>query len=156
VKSVLTSDQESSDARVSKRTVGIQKAPAQSGAKVDAAQSLYLVRSTLLTVNDANHSGNYTVLRDLSGPDLQAKSTAADLSQHFADLRQRNFDLFAAALLAPEFVSPPVVSADGRIRLKGFFPTLPLRIGFDLDYIHRFGASTPPKSMIPNDRLRGG
>jgi len=57
------------------------------------------VRSTLLTLNDANHSGNYTVLHDLAAPDFQAKNSAADLAQSFADLRRRNFDLFAAALL---------------------------------------------------------
>ena len=34
-------------------------------------QAIYLIRSTLLTLNDANRSGNYTVLRDLA--DLQAR-----------------------------------------------------------------------------------
>ena len=68
-------------------------------------QVLYLIRTTLLTLNDANRSGNYSVLRALAAPDFQAKNTAADLSQIFADLRRRNFDLFAAALIAPS--SPP-------------------------------------------------
>src|SRR6516225_8491340 len=35
---------------------------------VSIEQALYLVRSTLLTLNDANLSGNYTVLRDLAAP----------------------------------------------------------------------------------------
>jgi hypothetical protein len=34
-----------------------------------------------LTLNDANRSGNYTVLRDLAAPDFQGRNTAADLSQ---------------------------------------------------------------------------
>jgi hypothetical protein len=45
---------------------------------VSVEQALYLIRSTLLTLNDANRSGNYTVLRDLATPDFQARNTAAD------------------------------------------------------------------------------
>ena len=65
-------------------------------------QALYLIRSTLLTLNDANRTGNYTVLRDLASPDFQARNTAADLSLSFADLRRRNFDMFSVALAAPQ------------------------------------------------------
>lgn len=116
-----------------------QQAPAAAAPKsaaqpttVSTDQALYLVRSTLLTLNDANRSGNYTVLRDLASPDFQAKNTAADLAQIFADLRRRNFDLFAAALVPAQFTTPPAVDANGRLHLTGFFPTRPRRITFDL------------------------
>ena len=99
---------------------------------VSQEQALYLVRSTLLTLNDANRSGNYTVLRDLAAPDFQTRNSAADLAQSFADLRRRNFDLFAAALLAPQFTAEPALEAGGKLRLAGFFPTRPLQIRFDL------------------------
>lgn len=68
-------------------------APAAQQQAVNVEQALYLIRSVLLTLNDANRSGNYTVLRDLAAPDFQARNTAADLGQIFADLRQRKFDL---------------------------------------------------------------
>lgn len=71
-------------------------------------QALYLVRSALITLNDANRSGNYTVLRDLAAPGFQARNSAADLAQSFSDLRSRKFDLFAAALLVPQFSSPKI------------------------------------------------
>jgi hypothetical protein len=74
---------------------------------VNTGQALYLIRSTLLTLNDANQSGNYTVLRDLAAPDFQARNTAADLSQIFSDLRRRNVDLYGAALLAPQLTAVP-------------------------------------------------
>jgi hypothetical protein len=99
---------------------------------VSVEQALYLIRSTLLTLNDANRTGNYTVLRDLSAPDFQARNTAADLAQIFADLRRRNFDLFAVALAAPQLSTPPYLDPDKRLRLTGFFPTRPLQINFDL------------------------
>ncbi len=104
---------------------------AQQALPVHLEQALYLIRSTLLTLNDANRSGNYTVLRDLASPSFQAKNSAADLAAIFADLRQRNFDLFAVAIAAPQLAAPP--SRDGNLlRLTGFFPTRPLQINFDL------------------------
>jgi hypothetical protein len=97
-------------------------------------QTLYLIRSTLLTLNDANRSGNYSVLRDLAAPDFQARNTAADLAQIFADLRRRNFDLFGVALLAPQLTAAPTLDAERRLRLTGFFPTRPQQINFDLSF----------------------
>ena len=95
-------------------------------------QSLYLIRSTLLTLNDANRSGNYTVLRDLASPAFQQRNTAADLAAIFTDLRRRNFDLYAVAILPPRLDAPPALDRNGMLRLTGTFPTRPLAIRFDL------------------------
>jgi len=113
---------------------GASKPAGELSPAVDQNQALYLVRATLLTLNDANRSGNYTVLRDLAAPDFQAKNTSADLAQIFTDLRRRNFDLFAVALLAPQFTTPPAKDSSGRLRLTGAFPTRPLQITFDLTF----------------------
>jgi hypothetical protein len=99
---------------------------------VSIEQALYLIRSTLQTLNDANLSGNYTVMRDLAAPDFQARNTAADLVYSFADLRKRNFDLYGAALLPPQLTAVPAVNQNGILRLSGYFPTRPLQINFDL------------------------
>jgi hypothetical protein len=101
---------------------------------VSPEQALYLIRSTLLTLNDANRSGNYSVLRDLAAPDFQAKNTAADLALGFTDLRRRNFDLFSVALAAPQLSTPPYLDPNKMLRLTGFFPTRPLQINFDLTF----------------------
>jgi hypothetical protein len=106
--------------------------PAPPTLPVTLDQSLYLIRTTLLTLNDANRSGNYSVLRDLAAPGFQTKNTAADLAQSFADLRLRNFDLFSVALAAPQLSSAPTLDATGMLRLTGLFPTRPLQINFDL------------------------
>jgi hypothetical protein len=107
-------------------------APQQQQLPVPLEQALYLIRSTLLTLNDANRTGNYTVLRDLASPDFQNKNTAADLSDSFADLRRRHFDLFSVALAAPQLASAPALDGNGMLRLTGFFPTRPQQINFDL------------------------
>jgi hypothetical protein len=127
-------------------------APATPALPVTLEQALYLIRSTLLTLNDANRSGNYSVLRDLAAPSFQAKNTAADLAQNFADLRHRNFDMFSVALAAPQLTKVPEVDGNGMLRLSGFFPTRPLQIDFDLLFQNTSGqwrlfgisVATPP------------
>lgn len=104
--------------------------PAALSVTVD--QALYLIRSTLLTLNDANRSGNYSVLRDLAAPDFQSRNSAADLALSFSDLRRRNFDLFAAAIAAPQLTAAPALDSKKMLRLTGLFPTRPLQINFDL------------------------
>jgi hypothetical protein len=126
-----------------------QKPPAPA---VRLDQALYLIRSTLLTLNDANRSGNYTVLRDLASPDFQARNSAADLAHIFADLRQRKFDLFGVALLAPQLSAPPQRDANNMLRLTGVFQTRPLMIQFDLLFqdvggqwrLYGISVATPP------------
>lgn len=98
---------------------------------VSLEQALYLIRSTLLTLNDANRAGNYSVLHDLAAPAFQAKNTPADLARVFSDLRARHIDLYAAALIAPQLSAPPHLE-NGMLRLTGTFPTRPLEIKFDL------------------------
>src|SRR5215471_18975151 len=104
------------------RTAGPDKPATSPQPAIRQEQALYLVRSTLLTLNDANHSGNYTVLRDLAAPGFQARNTAADLAFAFTDLRRRNFDLYGAALLPPQLTAAPVLDAENRLHLTGFIP----------------------------------
>jgi hypothetical protein len=107
-------------------------APQPQNTPVSVEQAFYLIRSTLLTLNDANRSGNYSVLRDLAAPDLQGKNSAADLAASFSDLRRRKFDLFAVALIAPQLTAAPAIDGNGMLRLTGRFPTSPQQIDFDL------------------------
>ncbi|MEO5760348.1 MAG: hypothetical protein ABIQ51_26230 [Mesorhizobium sp.] len=127
---------------------------------VKLEQALYLIRSTLLTLNDANRTGNYTVLRDLAAPDFQLRNTAADLGQIFADLRHRNFDLYGAALLAPQFTKAPALDKNGMLHFSGFIPTQPQQIRFDLVFQNAaerwrlFGiAVATPDALQPQARV---
>lgn len=121
-------------AAAQQKTPAPTAAPVQPSLPVTLEQALYLIRSTLLTLNDANRTGNYTVLRDLAAPDFQARNTAADLALTFLDLRRRNFDLYGAALLAPQFTDAPVLDQQGMLRLAGYIPTQPQQIKFDLTF----------------------
>ena len=91
-----------------------------------------LIRRTLLTLNDANLSGNYSILRQLAAPGLQRAHSSAALSRAFADLRNRKVDMAALVNFAPELTRKPKLDKNGRLRLTGFVPTRPQQINFDL------------------------
>lgn len=114
-------------------------APAEQAARAAAApalpnQLLVFIRSTLLAVNHANLTGNYTVLRDLGTPAFQRSNSAAELSEIFRDLRKRNLDIGPTAVLDPKLVREPAINEDGHLRLSGFFPSQPEQVNFDLAF----------------------
>jgi len=93
---------------------------------------LMLIRSTLIALNQANATGNYTVLREMGAPGLQKANSAARLAEAFTNLRQRNLDLSPILLFQPKLYRKPGINARGMLRVTGFFPTEPERVNFDL------------------------
>ena len=67
---------------------GPQVAADSSSAGGPAPDPVSLVRAVLISINDANQSGNYTVLRELGAASFQRRS-AGELAQMFAPLRNR-------------------------------------------------------------------
>jgi hypothetical protein len=98
----------------------------------DAETITILLRTTLVALHQANLSGNYTVLRDISAPGFQAKNSAADLSMIFASLRQQGIDLSTVVLLDPHFSQPPSIDDQNMLRLTGALPTKPAPVAYDL------------------------
>ncbi len=93
-----------------------------------------LICSTLIALNQANATGNYGVFRELGAPGFQLANSTAQLSEIFAKLRSRNFDLSAIVLLQPKLLRRPEIDESGMLRVTGFFVTQPERLNFDLLY----------------------
>src|SRR5262249_28856242 len=89
-----------------------------------------LVRATLVALNQANFTGNYSVLRDLGTPQLQAANSQAKLAIAFTNLREQHLDLSRVLLLSPDLTEPPSVASDGALRLVGLYRTSPVQISF--------------------------
>jgi hypothetical protein len=122
----------------------------------DAEKIVLLLRSSLLTLNDALQTGNFTVLRDMGAPGFRDANTAARLSQSFADLASKNVDLSAVSIIAPQLAEPPALDqAKGMLRLKGYFPGQPVQINFEMLYQavdgrwRLFGLSVQPGPPTP-------
>jgi hypothetical protein len=100
-------------------------------AQIDRNGVLILVRSTLLALDQANKTGNYTVLRDLAAPAFQV-NTAARLAEIFAGHRRDGLDLSGVIVIDPQFSLLPQIEANGAMRMTGFFPSVPKQVNFDL------------------------
>jgi hypothetical protein len=110
-----------------------QQQAAPKPAQIDRNGVLILIRSALLALDQANKTGNYTVLRDLGSPDFQANS-AARLAEIFAQERRDNIDLSGVAVIDPQLTVLPQIEANGLMRMAGFFPSVPTQVNFELLY----------------------
>jgi hypothetical protein len=110
-----------------------QQPPAPKPAQIDRNGVLILIRSTLLALDQANKTGNYTVLRDLGSPDFQANS-AAQLAEIFVQQRRDNVDLSGVAVIEPQLTLLPQIEANGMMHMAGFFPSVPTQVNFELLY----------------------
>jgi hypothetical protein len=112
-----------------------QQTPAQAPkpAQIDRNGVMILIRSSLLALDQANKTGNYTVLRDIGAPGFQSNS-AARLGEIFAKLRNDNLDLSGVAVIDPQLSLLPQIEANGLMHMSGFFPSVPTQVNFDLSF----------------------
>lgn len=100
----------------------------------DADKIVLLIRTSLLTVNDAVQTGNFTVLRDKAAPSFRDGTTPTSLGKSLDSLAQQRVDLSAVAIIAPQLTELPAIDDSKRLKLKGYFPGQPIGIGFDLTF----------------------
>jgi len=112
---------------------GQARSAAPKPADIDKNGVLILIRSTLLALDQANKTGNYTVLRDLGAPGFQT-NTAARLAEIFAQQRAQNLDLSGVAVLEPQLSMLPQIEPSGMMHMAGFFPSVPSQIRFEVLY----------------------
>ena len=91
-----------------------------------------LIKNALISVNQGNLTGNYTVLRDLASPGFRERNSASDLGTIFANLRQSKIDLSPIVLLDPVITQSNFSKEQNQLRLAGYFPSEPMQIKFDL------------------------
>ena len=108
-------------------------AQAPKPAQIDRNGVLILIRSSLLALDQANKTGNYTVLRDIGAPGFQANS-AARLGEIFAKQRADNLDLSGVAVIDPQLSLLPQIEANGMMHMAGLFPSVPTQVNFDLSF----------------------
>lgn len=93
-----------------------------------------LVWSTMVTLDNANRTGNYDVLQQLGSTEFQKANSPKALAGVFAPLRNRRVDVGRAILITPTYYLEPAVDYAGNLRLRGAFEYRPNAIRFDLIY----------------------
>jgi hypothetical protein len=109
--------------------------PAPRPIEIDRNSVITLIRTTLVAVQQANQTNNYSVLYGISAPGFQQINSPERLSQIFANLRGKGFDLSGVAVLEPQLSMLPVLYPNGVMRMAGFFPSVPMQVYFDLQFI---------------------
>jgi hypothetical protein len=102
-----------------------------------------LIKATLLTFNDANLTGNYTVLHAKLAKPFRDKFSPDKLKQAFKDFADQKLDLAAIALKQPVATTPSKIDQRGALVLRGYFDTAPSRVLYELDFLPSEGEWKP-------------
>jgi hypothetical protein len=97
-----------------------------------------LVKASLLTFNDANVTGIYTVMHAKLSKPFRDQFSPDKLKQVFKPFHDQriDFDLIAAKPIVP---TSEAVVKDGSLMLRGYFDTSPSRVTYELDFIQSDG-----------------
>ncbi len=102
-----------------------------------------LVKATLLTFNDANVTGNYTVLNAKLSKPFRDQFDAEKLKAGFKDFADKHidFDVIAAKPIIP--AGDAQIDSKGVLELDGSFDTTPKKIKYKLKFIRSEGEWKP-------------
>jgi hypothetical protein len=109
--------------------------PQQQQQTVDPLIAAMLIKSTVIALQHANQTGNYTVLRDMGTPVFRERFDATRLAALFSSLRARGINLSPVLMLQPSLDKPTGFTAQKQLHLIGNFPTQPLEIRFELVFL---------------------
>ncbi|HST35553.1 MAG TPA: hypothetical protein VLK25_02840 [Allosphingosinicella sp.] len=112
-----------------------QRAPAAAAPNLpvpDQRTALKMLWGIMAAVDQANRTGNYSVLRDLGTPAFQANNNPANLAGIFTGLREQQVDLSDALIVTPVWEISPRMVSPTTLRMRGSFPLRPQAIAFDL------------------------
>jgi hypothetical protein len=94
-----------------------------------------LVKSSLLSFNDANVTGNYAVFHAKLAKPFRQQFPPEKLKEIFREFAEKDIDIDIVAAMKPTYDPPPEIDDNGKLIVKGFFPTEPARVVFELDFI---------------------
>jgi len=93
-----------------------------------------LIKNALIALNNANLTGNYSVLRDLAAPGFGQANNPAKLAQVFQKLRDLKIDLAPTVLFKPVLTKQPFIAKNGLLVMEGYFDTRPERVNFEFAF----------------------
>jgi hypothetical protein len=107
-----------------------------------------LIKTALLTLNDANITGNYTVLHAKLSKPFREQFTPDRLRQIFKSFADQKSDWGLISAQSPIPTAAAVIDRRGALLLRGFFDTRPSRLTYELDFLPSEGEWKPSKLNI--------
>jgi hypothetical protein len=103
-----------------------------------------LIKTALLTFNDANLTGNYAVLHAKLAKPFRDKITPDGLKQAFKTFADQKIDFGLIAAMPPVASSAPKINtARGSLEMRGYFDTKPSRLTYEIDFLPSEGQWKP-------------
>ena len=105
----------------------------------DDAQDV-LIRTTLLTFNDANMANNYAVMLARASKQFQSQFTTDKLAASFEVMRKNKLFFEEVATADYDSSEKAVIDKEGALVLVGVFKTDDLQVKYNLRYVQDGGA----------------
>lgn len=94
-----------------------------------------LIKTYLLTFNDANLTGNYAVLHAKLAKPFRDQFNPDKLKQAFKSFADQKVDLGIIAAKQPIATTPSKIDNRGALVVRGYFDTAPSRVIYELDFV---------------------
>jgi hypothetical protein len=126
-------------------------APAHAQKVPDATMQELLIKSTLMTFNDANVTSNYTVLLAKMSKPFRDQFPPERLKEAFKDFSEKHINIAPIATKIPVPDMPANINDDGVLTLEGHFDTAPKKLKYILGYIMSDGEWKPIRLKVDLD-----
>ena len=107
-----------------------------------------LIKTSLLTINDANVSGNYAVLHAKLAKPFREQFSPERLKKVFKPFADQKIDWGVIATKPPVATTESKIDERGALVLRGYFDTRPSRIRYELDFLPSEGEWKPIKLNV--------
>ena len=94
-----------------------------------------LIKTSLLTLNDANVTGNYTVLHAKLAKPFREQFTPDKLKQVFKEFADKKIDFEVVAAKTPIAIKDAQIDDKGVLHLNGFFDATSTHVIYDLAFV---------------------
>lgn len=102
-----------------------------------------LIKTSLLTLNDANLTGNYTVLHAKLAKVFRDQITPDGLKKGFKPFADQKVDFGLISAKPSVASSESTIDMRSTLLLRGYFDTAPSRVTYELDFLPSEGCGNP-------------
>lgn len=113
--------------------------PARAQALPNATGQEVLIKASLMSFNDANVTGNYTVFHAKLAKPFRDQFSPEKLKATFKSFNEKNVDFDIVVAKQPIPDETAVIDAEGGLKLAGHFETKPSQVKYNLDFIRSDG-----------------
>ena len=115
----------------------------------DQLSALKILGSTIIAVDQADKTGNYSVLLGLGSAAFQSGNSAIGLGAVFDAFRRQRIDLSDVLILSPTYQIAPTMVGPDTFRMRGEYSLPRGPLGFDLIYRWDNGWRLDAISLLP-------